>query len=88
MPVGLALCLAGSALAEQEDLRVGAYLAQLRETRGRLPDVEASLRLSYDLLSEEVQARWRTLAVFPATFDRAAVAKATPVCLGIGLWQR
>jgi tetratricopeptide (TPR) repeat protein len=36
--------------------------------------IEASLRLSYDLLSEELAGRWRTLSVFPATFDAPAAA--------------
>ena len=39
----LALRLAGSALAEREDLDVGEYLARLREMGGRLAEVEASL---------------------------------------------
>src|SRR5205085_161184 len=39
-----------------------------------LDEVATSLSLSYDLLSAELQQRWRTLAVFPATFDAEAAA--------------
>ena len=40
----LALRLAASALAEREDLGVEEHLERLRETRGRMEEVEASLR--------------------------------------------
>ena len=36
--------------------------------------VAASLRLSYELLSASQQEHWRTLSVFPVTFDEAAAA--------------
>lgn len=36
--------------------------------------VRASLKLSYDLLTPEQQERWRTLAIFPATFAGLAAA--------------
>ena len=36
--------------------------------------IETSIRLSYELLDEELQKKWRSLAVFPSTFDRAAAA--------------
>ena len=70
-----------TALAERQDLPVGEYLERLRKTRGRLEGVEASLCLSYALLSEELQQRWRILAVFPGTFESpgAAAVWATPL---------
>jgi tetratricopeptide (TPR) repeat protein len=70
----LALRLAGSALAEREDLSVADYLRRLADAQERLALIDASLSLSYDLLGTERQRLWRTLAVFPATFDRAAAA--------------
>lgn len=70
----LALRLTASLLAERADLSAADVLRRLRDTQKRLAltGVAASLRLSYDLLTPELQGRWRTLAVFPAPFDRAA----------------
>jgi tetratricopeptide (TPR) repeat protein len=70
----LALRLAASALAERVDLESAEYLARLTETQTRLGLVEASLDLSYALLAPELQRLWRSLAVFPTTFDRLATA--------------
>jgi len=70
----LALRLAGSALARQEDLRPAEYLRRLEDRQTRLGLVEASLSLSYDLLGEELQRQWALLAVFPSTFERGGAA--------------
>lgn len=70
----LALRLAASALAERKDLSAADYARRLTDSRQRLKLIEAPLKLSYDLLSAELQGRWRALAVFPATFDAAAAA--------------
>ena len=70
----LALRLAGSALARQEDLRPSEYLRRLEDRQTRLGLVEASLSLSYDLLGEGLQRQWATLAVFPGTFEREGAA--------------
>jgi tetratricopeptide (TPR) repeat protein len=70
----LALRLAGSALAEREDLRLADYLHWLADEQARLGLVEASLSLSYELLGRELQRRWAMLAVFPGTFDRGGAA--------------
>jgi len=70
----LALRLAASALAERKDLSAADYARRLTDSRQRLKLIEASLKLSYDLLSAELQQRWRALAVFPVTFDAAAAA--------------
>ncbi len=72
----LALRLAGSALAERVDLSPADYLRRLGDAqqRLRLTGADASLGLSYDLLAPEQQNHWRALAVFPATYDRAAAA--------------
>ncbi len=71
----LALRVAGSFLQVKRDFPVGKYLERLRAARLRqLPEVAASLGFSYEQLPPEQQARWRALAVFPDTFDLAAVA--------------
>ena len=72
----LALRLTASALAERVDTTPADYVRRLTDAtqRLRLTGVEASLTLSYDLLSQNLQALWRQLAVFPASFDRAAAA--------------
>jgi len=70
----LALRLAGSALARQEDLRPAEYLRRLEDRQARLGLVEASLSLSYDLLGEGLQRQWALLAVFPGTFERGGAA--------------
>jgi tetratricopeptide (TPR) repeat protein len=70
----LALRLAASALAERPNLSAADYVRRLTVEQKRLELVEASLSLSYDLLTPELQKLWRTLAVFPDTFDAAAAA--------------
>src|SRR5205085_6406575 len=70
----LALRLAASALAERENLTPADYVRRLSDAKTRLELVEASLTLSYDLLSPEMQRLWRALSVFPDTFDAAAAA--------------
>ncbi len=70
----LALRLAGSALAEREDLAVEEYLGWLKDEGLRLGLVDASLSLSYRLLDEGLRRFWAALAVFPGTFDRGGAA--------------
>jgi tetratricopeptide (TPR) repeat protein len=70
----LALRLAGSALAERLDLSPPEYVRRFREGKEKLEPVNASLKTSYDLLTEERRRLWRLLAVFPETFDAKAVA--------------
>jgi tetratricopeptide (TPR) repeat protein len=69
-----ALLQAAGTLSERPDLAPARYADQLAGEKARLGLVEASLRLSYDFLSEELACRWRILGVFPATFDTAAAA--------------
>jgi tetratricopeptide (TPR) repeat protein len=69
----LALRLAASAIFERK-LNPADYMRRLTDAKQQLKLIEASLTLSYDLLSAELQQRWRTLAVFPATFDAEAAA--------------
>jgi tetratricopeptide (TPR) repeat protein len=70
----LALRLAGSALAERPDLSPETYLRRLANTQKRLDLIEASLSLSYNLLSPELQQCWAALSIFPADFDLLAAA--------------
>jgi hypothetical protein len=70
----LALRLAGSALADRPDFTPAAYARRLAEAKERFGEVEASLALSYELLSAALQRLWRALAVFPGTFDAPAAA--------------
>jgi tetratricopeptide (TPR) repeat protein len=72
--LALALRLAGSALAERQNLSPAEYARRFKEGKEQLAPVEASLRTSYNLLTEERQRLWRLLAVFPETFDGAAAA--------------
>jgi NB-ARC domain len=73
----LALRLAASALAERKNLGLVTYIRFLQAEHSRLKTlekVEASLALSYNLLSSELQQLWCLLAVFPVDFDDPAAA--------------
>jgi tetratricopeptide (TPR) repeat protein len=70
----LALRLAASALAERENLNPADYVRRLSDAKPRLPLVDASLTLSYELLNDEQRRLWRALAVFPDTFNATAAA--------------
>jgi tetratricopeptide (TPR) repeat protein len=70
----LALRLAASAMAERIDLRPQDYVQRLSDAQQRLKLIDASLSLSYELLSTEMQRLWCLLSVFPNTFDVPAVA--------------
>ncbi|HKH44644.1 MAG TPA: hypothetical protein VKM72_08280, partial [Thermoanaerobaculia bacterium] len=72
--VPFALRHAAGALAERPDLSPASYASRLESGTAKLGLIEASLRLSYDLLPGELAGRWRTLAVFPASFDAPAAA--------------
>lgn len=71
----LALRLAASSLANHPNLKPEVYVERLQDQQLRLKLIDASLSLSYELLSEELKERWRLLAVFPESFaDDAAAA--------------
>jgi tetratricopeptide (TPR) repeat protein len=82
----LALRLAASFLAVNKHIAPADYVRQLRESRQRLQlldkaqeltdealGLEASFTLSFKQLPPEQQQRFAQLAVFPQSFDRAAV---------------
>ncbi|MBA3440362.1 MAG: tetratricopeptide repeat protein [Pyrinomonadaceae bacterium] len=78
----IALCAASSALKAKRSLSPEDYLKRLRDKKERLKlhdevrnlTVEACFSLSYELLNEELQRRWRKLAIFPTDFDAPAAA--------------
>ncbi|MBL8171652.1 MAG: tetratricopeptide repeat protein [Acidobacteria bacterium] len=72
LPLGLRL--AASFLTTKRNFKVVDYLRRLRDASERLKLIDASLSLSYELLRPELQANWRTLFVFPDSFDQRAAA--------------
>jgi tetratricopeptide (TPR) repeat protein len=70
----LALKVAASVVNKAVNLTPLVHIKRLEKRTKRLELVEASLTLSYDLLSIPMQKLWRSLAVFPNTFDDNAVA--------------
>ncbi len=78
----IALCAAASVLKVKRSLSPEDYLKRLQDRKERLKlrdevrnlSVEACFDLSYELLSEELQRRWRMLAIFPTDFDAPAAA--------------
>jgi len=70
----LAMRLAAGALGERKDLTPGEYAERLQDAKMRLGLVEASLRLSYDLLGEDLKPRFSQLGVFPGPFEKEAAA--------------
>ena len=70
----LALRLAAAAIMKYRNLTPADYVRRLQDRQQRLELVDASLSLSYELLSEELRERWRWLAVFPDTFTSVAAA--------------
>jgi tetratricopeptide (TPR) repeat protein len=72
----LALRLAASTLAEQPTSPVEEFLERFTDTQTRLglTGMDASLQISYDLLPPDLQEKLRSLAIFPAPFDRPAAA--------------
>ena len=71
----LALRLVASALVQYRNISPQDYLKRLANAQERLKLVDASISLTYDLLSVDVQRSWSMLAVFPGTFDSLAAAK-------------
>jgi tetratricopeptide (TPR) repeat protein/DNA-binding winged helix-turn-helix (wHTH) protein len=80
--IPIALRAAGSAIAEHIDLDPADYAANLTSARARLAlwdptedlSIEASIRLSYDLLTDDLRRQFRILSVFPGPFDVYAAA--------------
>lgn len=69
-----ALRVAASTLAERTDLSVSLYVQRLEQEGPKAKLGEAALGISYTLLPEVLQTRFRSLAVFPSGFDAAAAS--------------
>jgi len=73
-----ALRLAATAIAERTDLTPTQFLHRLTDEKQRLGfltgeyRVDASIALTYNLLDDGTQERWRALSVFLDTFDAPA----------------
>jgi predicted ATPase len=78
----LALRLAATAMVNYRNLSPADYVQRLRDRQQRLRLIDASLSLSYELLSEELRKRWYWLAVFPDTFAGDAAAALWEVEVG------
>jgi tetratricopeptide (TPR) repeat protein len=78
----LALRLAAAAIVKYRNLSPADYVRRLQDRQQRLQLIDASLSLSYELLSEELRERWRWLAVFPDTFAGDAAATVWEVEVG------
>ncbi|MFN0107748.1 MAG: ATP-binding protein [Blastocatellia bacterium] len=75
----LALRLAASALTQHPDLSVEEYarcLVRWQTQEGARRAIDAVLRASYEMLTPGLRKLWRTLAVFPGTFEVSAAAAA------------
>jgi tetratricopeptide (TPR) repeat protein len=80
----LALRAVGSALEVKKNITVADYAARLKETGKNLvlkeidpslqKSIGAALQSSYELLSNDLQHKFRFLSVFPDTFNLAATA--------------
>jgi tetratricopeptide (TPR) repeat protein len=70
----LALRLAAAAMVKYRNLSPTDYVRRLQDRQQRLELIDASVSLSYELLSEELRERWRWLAVFPDTFASYSAA--------------
>jgi tetratricopeptide (TPR) repeat protein len=70
----LALRLAAAAMVKYRNLSPADYVRRFRDQQQRSQLIDASLSLSYELLSEDLRKRWRWLAIFPDTFAGDAAA--------------
>ncbi len=73
----LALRLTANALAQHPELTAANFAAKLTQLAARLSNadpLETALTLSYEMLSPGLQKLWRTLSVFPDTFDVTGAA--------------
>ncbi len=75
----LALQLAGTNIIKYPALTPEEYIMRLEnmQSRLKLTGVDASIKLSYDLLTKELREFWACLSVFIEPFDRIAVTNVT-----------
>jgi len=74
LPLGVEV--AASLLRQRVDMTAGELLRRMQDAgkRLKLSGIGEVVQTSYELLDKTLQQRWRTLAVFFGTFERAAVA--------------
>lgn len=65
----LALQSNAGTLAENPLLSPESFVTRLADERRRLARVEAAFTVSYEQLPEELRRSWRSLSVFPGSFD-------------------
>jgi hypothetical protein len=70
----LALKVFAGAINDKSLTSVPELLERLRTRQEKLDAVDAAFQVSYELLGEELQKRWKLLAVFSAGFDLRAAA--------------
>jgi Archaeal ATPase./NB-ARC domain. len=70
----IALRIAAGALLSRIDLSPVDYIRRLGDSQQRLKLIEASLDVSYELLTPELKQQWCALSVFPESFDPTAAA--------------
>lgn len=70
----IALRLIAGAIAERRDIPVEEFVEGLADRKERVALIQATLDLSYDLLSQELQLRFARLSVFPESFDANGAA--------------
>ena len=69
-----ALRLAGGVIATHIDLTPSEYVTRLADETRQLQLIEATVKLSYELLTAGRRQFWRGLSIFPNSFDIAAAA--------------
>jgi tetratricopeptide (TPR) repeat protein len=69
-----ALRLAGGVLATHLDLTASEYVTRLADETRQLELIEATVKLSYELLLEQKRELWSALSLFPNSFDVTAAA--------------
>ncbi len=70
----LALEIFAGVVATNKIISVPDLLERLRQQPAKLIKTDAVFQVSYDLLADDLPQRWKSLAVFPASFDLAAAA--------------
>lgn len=73
----MALRLVANAFVQRPELTTANFAAKLSQLAARLPQAtprDTALALSYEMLSHGLQKLWRTLAIFPDTFDVTGAA--------------
>lgn len=71
----LALKIIRSLLVNKRLLKVPEFIEKFKKEKlVHLDEVQSSLSLSYEMIGEELQLRWRQLAVFPSSFEAYGAA--------------